>query len=150
MRVVVLSTGTIPGFNVRGPILSPTEYDIHLILRWISLRLDVREVMEDGSYRKLKSNDPKLLELLDEKIQKETKKREEMKKLRIDNTVYIDSRANVKLKPERLPKQKPIPQKINKPKKEEPPKVEVKEEELVTDVKENDIELFIDELEKPE
>ena len=149
MKFVILSAKTIPGFNVRGPILSPAEYDIHLVLRWIGLGIDVREAMEDGSYRKLKHNDPKLVELLDAKIEKEAKKRDEWNKRKVDNVGAIDSRAIAKLKPERLPKHKPSPKKVSKPKKEEPPKEEVKEEPVV-EVENEPIDLFIDELEKPE
>lgn len=149
MRFVILSDKVIPGYNVKGPILSPAEYDVHLVLRWISLGIDVREYMENGAHRKLKSNDPKLIELLNEKIERETKKREEWKKRRIDNPGMIDSRANAKLKPERLPqrKQKPVPKKVVEPKVVEPPKEEVIED--VVGVDEN-IEIFIDELERPE
>ena len=65
MRFVILSAKPLPiGNGVHGPILSPAEYDVHLVLKLLALRIDVREVMEDGSYRKLDSNDEKLLELL--------------------------------------------------------------------------------------
>ena len=126
MKFVILSSKILPGYDVCGPILSPAEYDIHLILRWINFGIDVREYMEDGSFRKLKQNDPKLVELLNEKIEREARKREERKKLRIDHVGSIDSRANARLKPERLAKRNPAPKKVSKPKKIEPPKEEIK------------------------
>ena len=85
MKFVILSSKILPGYDVCGPILSPAEYDIHLVLRWIGLGIDVREAMEDGSYRKLKHNDPKLVELLDAKIEKEAKDRclEDLSKIKL-------------------------------------------------------------------
>ena len=145
MRYVILSRTPIPGFGVSGPILSPAHYDIHLVLRWIGAGVDIREVMEDGSYRRLKINDERLIEELNRKIEKQAAEREAIKR-----QIEDDRRrpaGNVQLIPERNRKKPAVkkvrPVKQEEPKVVEPPKpVEVKEEE--------NIELFIDELEKPE
>ena len=139
MQFVILSHKTIPGFGVKGPILSPASYDIHLVLRWISVGVDVREVMEDGSLRKLKFNDERLMEELHKKLDKQAEQRLAVKKAREE--IKIEVKGNVKL----MPEAKPLPKK--KVKKEEPKKeiVEPKEE-----VKEDNIDLFIDHLEDPE
>lgn len=65
MLFVILSDGEIPGYGVRGPVLSPTQYDLHTVLKWIASGVDVRECMSDGSYRKLKFNDGAIMEALD-------------------------------------------------------------------------------------
>ena len=139
MQFVILSHKIIPGFGVKGPILSPANYDIHLVLRWISVGVDVREVMEDGSLRKLKFNDERLMEELHKKLDKQAEQRLAVKKAREE--VKIEVKGNVKL----MPEAKPLPKK--KVKKEEPKKeiIEPKEE-----VKEDNIDLFIDHLEDPE
>jgi hypothetical protein len=139
MQFVILSHKIIPGFGVKGPILSPASYDIHLVLRWISVGVDVREVMEDGSLRKLKFNDERLMEELHRKLDKQAEQRLAVKKAREE--IKIEVKGNVKL----MPEAKPLPKK--KVKKEEPKKeiIEPKEE-----VKEDNIDLFIDHLEDPE
>ena len=146
MKFVILHRKLIPGFDVNGPILTPAEYDIHQVLRWISVGIDIREVMEDGSYRKLAFNDERLMEELNKKLNKQMEKRKQQKD---DQQPRVGS-GNVKLVPEkRTPK--PVvakPQPKVEPKKEEPqpePKVEevVKEEPKQQN-------LFIDELERPE
>jgi hypothetical protein len=144
MKFVILSNKAIPMFNgMRGPVMTPTEYDIHLVLRWISLGLDIREVMEDGSYRKLKHNDPKLMELLSKKLDENAKKRQERKE-KIDNEVVkeIIPQGNIKIKEEKKIFKQPVPKK-EEPKKQENKKNDVKKEEPKKD-------LFIDDLEKPE
>ena len=112
MKFVILSNKPLPMYNgVHGPILTPAEYDIHLVLKFIAYGIDVREVMEDGSYRKLEYNDAKLIELLKEK-NKENKKNLEAirdRKKEIKNHV---AQGNVRLKEERIKPQ------IEKPKKE--------------------------------
>ena len=143
MKCVILSRKIIPGYSVKGPILSPAEYDIHQILKWLNVGIDVREVMEDGSYRKLYINDPKLIELLNEKVNKKTEQRKQDRQL-MENNHVVKPQGNVRLRPEKIhdPKPKKVqPKPAREVMKEEPKKEEVKEE--VAD-------LFIDELEKPE
>jgi hypothetical protein len=133
----------IPGYGVKGPILSPAKYDVHQILKWINAGIDVREVMEDGSYRKLNINDPRLMELLNEKVNKKVDQRKQERQLS-NNDNIVKPQGNVRLKPEKIhdPKPKKVqPKPVKEVIKEEPKKIEVKEE--VAD-------LFIDELEKPE
>ena len=145
MRFVILSAKPLPiGNGVHGPILSPAEYDVHLVLKLLALRIDVREVMEDGSYRKLDSNDEKLLELLKAKS---NKNRENIKEHRnAERVVNKLPQGNVKLKGEVI-KTSPAPKKEKQKPKEEvkkqKPKEEVKQEEPKK-------EFIIDELEKPE
>jgi hypothetical protein len=139
MKFVILSTNIIPVFNVRGPVLSPAEYDIQLVLRWIRLGVDVREVMEDGSYRKLKHDDEKLMELLNKDCDKNKENKSE--KVVPKN---IKPQGNVRIKEENRPIKKPNNVKKDEPKKEEKkPKDEVKEKQVNQD-------LIIDNLEKPE
>lgn len=143
MKCVILSRKIIPGYSVKGPILSPAEYDIHQILKWLNVGIDVREVMEDGSYRKLNINDPKLIELLNEKVNKKAEQRNQDRQL-MENIRVVKPQGNVRLRPEKIhdPKPKKVqPKPVKEVKKEEPKKEEVKEEV---------VDLFIDELEKPE
>ena len=143
MRYVILSRSPIPGFGVSGPILSPAHYDIHLVLRWIGAGVDIREVMEDGSYRRLKINDERLIEELNRKIEKQAAEREAIKR-----QIEDDRRrpaGNVQLIPERNRK-KPAVKKV-KPVKKEEPKVEPPKP---VEVEEEKVDLFIDELERPE
>ena len=133
MKFVILSTIAIPEYNgVRGPVLSPMEYDVHLVLKWITAGLDVREVMEDGSYRKLNYNDEKLIGLLNKKLNKKA-----VEKKKVQEVV------------------RPIVKKEESVKKPEEKKVEVKSEPIVQpkveeQKVEDDVLLLIDELEKPE
>ena len=145
MKFVILSHKLIPGYGVKGPILSPANYDVHLVLKWLAVGLDVREVMEDGSYRKLSFNDKKLLEVLNAKLKKQAEKREAVKReLEEVKSEPIKPMGGVKLVPEdkplpvAKPKKKKVEKVVEKPKKEEQPK------------EEPSVELFIDELEKPE
>ena len=143
MKFVILHRKQIPGFTVCGPIMTPTEYDIHQVLRWIAAGVDIREVMEDGSYRKLTFNDERLMEELTKKINKQMELREARK---IELEKPLGGNGNVRLVPEKkkaYKSPKPQPKKVEQPKKKEP-EVEVVKEEL----KQPD--LIIDELEKPE
>ena len=140
MQFVILSHKQIPGFHVKGPILSPATYDIHLVLKWIAAGIDVREVMEDGSLRKLSFNDARLMEELNKKLDKLSKEREQVKKARDDTKIKIS--GNVKL----IPEAKPLPKK-SKVKKQEV-KEELKKQEQPK--QEEQVDLFIDQLEKPE
>ncbi len=79
MKCVVYSKGELPGFKgIRGPIMTPIDVDVHLVLKWVYFGVDVREVMDDGSHRRLKSNDERLMNAIDadleERRQKKVKK----------------------------------------------------------------------------
>ena len=141
MKFVILSHKQIPGYGVKGPILSPASYDIHLVLKWIAAGVDVREVMDDGSLRKLTFNDARLMEELNKKLDKLSRERERVKKARDDTKLKIS--GNVKL----IPETKPLPKKT-KVKKQEIKEEEPKQQEQPK--KEEQIDLFIDQLEKPE
>ena len=144
MKFVILNHNRIiPGYGVKGPILSPAEYDIHLVLRWLAAGLDVREVMPDGTYRKLKHNDARLMEELNKKIERQTQERAELKKAQEETRSSRMGGGNIRL----VPENKPLPVIKPRPKKEEPPK---KEELKVEEVKEEQVDLFIDQLEDPE
>lgn len=156
MRFVILSYKEIPGYGVKGPILSPANYDVHLVLKWINAGIDVREVMEDGSYRKLSFNDPRLMEELHKKLDKQAKKREDVKKelenlhgerIIPRNNVQLSGEEHDKIKTQIIKKKEVV--KENKPKNKK--KEVIKEEPVVEQkVEEPPVELFIDELEKPE
>ena len=103
MKFVILSRGPIPGYGVTGPILSPAEYDIHLVLRWIGAGVDIREVMEDGSYRKLSVNDERINEELNRKINERAAERRAIREQleREGRGPKPGPRGNVQLPPER-------------------------------------------------
>ncbi len=66
MRFVILSACEIPGFGgVKGPILNPQPLDLNVVRQLVSLGIDVREVMDDDSYRKIGFNDGRILEAID-------------------------------------------------------------------------------------
>ena len=142
MKFVILSNKRLPGYNVLGPILSPAEYDVHLVLRWLMNNIDVREVMDDGSYRKLTIHDERLNELVQEKT---TEKMEERKQCSSEKITEVKPQGNVKLK-----------EQVIKPKKEQPTVQPKKEATKIVEQpkKEKNVvekpEIFIDELEKPE
>jgi hypothetical protein len=149
MKCVILSAKPLPMYNgIHGPILSPAEYDVYLILKFLAAGIDVREVMDDGSYRKLDCNDEKLLELLDEKNKNNMEKLKE----RRNRTRVVENipQGNVRLKEERnnnLPVNKPKKEKNKEDFKKQKPKEEVKHEVKKEEPK---VDLIIDELEKPE
>lgn len=132
MRCVILSNKLIPGYNVKGPVLSPMEYDPHLVMGWIINGIDVREVMEDGSHRKLNVNDARLIAEIHNKT-------EDVMNNRVVKEQPIEQRGHVRLIPDKKPLE-PV-----KPKQPEPPK-----EEVVEKVEEQPLDLLIDELERPE
>ena len=103
MKFVILSRGPIPGYGVTGPILSPAEYDIHLVLRWIGAGVDIREVMEDGSYRKLSVNDERINEELNRKLNERAAERRAIREQleREGRGPKSGPRGNVQLPPER-------------------------------------------------
>lgn len=71
MKFVILHTGVIPGYgNARGPVMTPQEYDLKDVLKWVSHGIDIREVMEDGSYRKLEFNDRRINEAINNGLNK--------------------------------------------------------------------------------
>ena len=138
MRYVILSNKIIPGYNVKGPVMSPAEYDPHLVMRWVLNGLDVREVMEDGSYRKIERNDERVMNEIHNKTDKKINERKSC----VRAVTELSPHTNVRLKPE-----KPV-KPIQVKKQKEQPKPEIKMEEPV---KEEVVdELIIDDLEKPE
>ena len=143
MKFVILSNKKLPGYSVMGPILSPAEYDVHQVLKWLMMGIDVREVMEDGTHRKLTIHDEKLAELVKEKTNAKMEERNQI----MDNKQFdATPQGNVKLKEQKhKPKEQPV---VQPKKKEEVKKIELpkKEEKVVVETPE----LFIDELEKPE
>jgi hypothetical protein len=149
MKCVILSAKPLPMYNgIHGPILSPAEYDVYLILKFLAAGIDVREVMDDGSYRKLDYNDEKLLEMLDEKNKNNMEKLKE----RRNRTRVVENipQGNVRLKEDRnnnLPVNKPKKEKNKEDFKKQKPKEEVKPEVKKEEPK---VDLIIDELEKPE
>ena len=120
MKFVILSSGCIPGFNgARGPILTPSAYDLHLVLQWLCAGVDIREVMPDGSYRKLQFNDEKIMKEIDEEL--------EMKRIQKEQNVDFLKEEPVKkvVKPKVI-KTKPVVKQettkvVEEPKKEEKP-----------------------------
>lgn len=63
MKFVILSSVPIPGFNgQRGPLLTPQYLDAKLVLKMVAMGIDVKEVMEDGSYRDVKFSDSRLID----------------------------------------------------------------------------------------
>lgn len=96
MKFVILSSYELPFYNgVKGPIITPREYDIHLVLKWVATGVDIREVMEDGSFRKLEFNDSRLMEELDKDLERK----------RLEN--------EGKKKEEKVEVKKPVPKKVN-------------------------------------
>lgn len=66
MKFVILSTCEIPGYGgIKGPVLTPQSYDLHQVLKMVTTGLDVREVMENGEYRKVTFNDPRVIREID-------------------------------------------------------------------------------------
>ena len=120
MKFVILHKGIIPGFNVHGPVMTPQHYDINLVLKWVYGKIDVREVMPDGSYRKLDCNDERLMEELNAKLAKEAEHKEKVKQAILEQQLGKQHRGNVSLVPEK---------KVEKPVAKKQPKVESKKEE---------------------
>lgn len=82
MKFVILSSTVIPGFNgQRGPLLTPQELDVKSVLKMVGCGIDVREVMSDGSYRKVEFSDDRLTNYLSNKIMKEEMKVKEKPKV---------------------------------------------------------------------
>lgn len=131
MKFVILGNGEIPGYNgVRGPILTPSAFDLHLVLKWLSYGLDIREVMPDGSYRKLQFNDERLMKEIDEEL--------EMKRIEKEQKVNFIEEKPVKVQPKA--KVAKVKEKIKVDK-------EVKQEEVKKEEKPS---FIVDDLQKPE
>lgn len=142
MKFVILSSCKLPECGVRGPILTPRYYDIHLVLKWLAVGIDIREVMEDGSYRKLEFNDERVMKELDEEL--------ERKRIEKEQKVNLLEEPKVEVK-------KPTPKKMNiyPPEPVKPMKKEKKEEKPVIKeepkvVEKNDPVFEVDELEPME
>lgn len=115
MKFVILDNKEIPGYGgVRGPIVTPTAFDLHDVLKWITFEIDIREVMPDGSYRKLQFNDERIMKEIDEEL---NRKRLEAENCREAVTVTIPRQLNT-IKTE-LKKDKPKQPKVEPTKKEE-------------------------------
>lgn len=65
MRCVVTTSAPLPGYNVCGPIMTPQNIDARVILKWLASGIEVYEVMEDGSRRRLSFNDTRLKKEID-------------------------------------------------------------------------------------
>lgn len=86
MKFVILDNKEIPGFGgARGPILTPTAYNLHDVLKWITFEIDIREVMSDGSYRKLQFNDSRIMKEIDEELEMKRL----VKSIEEENTVTV-------------------------------------------------------------
>ena len=165
MKFVILSNKPLPMYNgVHGPILTPAEYDVHLVLKFIAYGIDVREVMEDGSYRKLEYNDAKLIELLKEKNKESIEKLEErrnmkyeIEEIRVNGNVRLKEERKQRMKEEQLLERKNRKEKEDQQRKEEHKQrmkedQQRKEERKQHEVKKEETkqDLIIDDLEKPE
>lgn len=143
MKFVIMNNGTIPGVGVKGPVLTPRSYDIHQVLKWIVAGVDIREVMEDGSYRKLIFNDKRLMQELgknlDDTRQEKLAVEEEVKKMEKERRIVHKEKPKNK-------KVQFVPVMDEENKKIEP----VKEEDKKEESKEEKALFPIDNLEKPE
>jgi hypothetical protein len=139
-----MNTGIIPGFGIKGPVLTPREYDVHQVIKWLAIGIDVREVMEDGSYRKLKFSDEKLMNEACKDIEKQ----------RIERNRIEEEVKAMDNKPEIKPSKKqvqfvPVVEEQNKRNKKQEPKKHVEEvKEEVAEEKKPSFE--VDELEPME
>lgn len=131
MKFVILDNKEIPGFGgARGPILTPTAYNLHDVLKWITFDIDIREVMSDGSYRKLQFNDERIMKEINEELEfkrLEKAEQEEVTSIKEDNTKPVETYKNNKSKKaSKVPNKKPVEE----------------------SKKEDKVELVVDELEK--
>lgn len=139
MKFVILSHGIVPDFGVRGPVLTPREYDLHQVLKWVVYGVDIREVMDDGTYRILSFNDERILdeirkELNNKVVEKKEEEKKEVEKIPKHRRVGIYPKEEIKeIKHKKVEEEKII----------EPAKEEIN----VDDVK---VDFPIDNLEKPE
>lgn len=144
MKFVIMNTCIIPGFGVKGPVLTPREYNVHQVLKWLASGIDVREVMEDGSYRKLNFSDEKLM---DEACKDLEKQRNERNKIE-EEVKSMNKKPEVKPNKKQVQFIQVMDEQNKRNKKQEPKKhvEEVKEE--VTEKKEPSFD--VDELEPME
>ena len=131
MKFVILDNKEIPGFGgARGPILTPTAYNLHDVLKWITFDIDIREVMSDGSYRKLQFNDERIMKEINEELEfkrLEKAEQEEVTYIKEDITKPAETYKNNKSKKaSKAPNKKPVEE----------------------SKKEDKVELVVDELEK--
>ena len=136
MKFVILSRGQLPFYNgACGPILTPVAYDIHLVLKWLAAGVDIREVMDDGSFRKLEFNDERVMKELDEDLERKRIEKEQHIKL-LEEEQKVDAKKVVTKKMNIYPPEpvKPVKEKKKeKPVVKEEPKVEKKKSELEVD-----------------
>ena len=136
MKFVIMSRGQLPFYNgACGPILTPVAYDIHLVLKWLAAGVDVREVMDDGSFRKLEFNDERVMKELDEDLERKRIEKEQRIKL-LEEEQKVNVKKVVTKKMNIYPPEPVKPVKENKKEKpvvKEEPKVEKKKSELEVD-----------------
>lgn len=136
MKFVIMSRGQLPFYNgACGPILTPVAYDIHLVLKWLAAGVDVREVMDDGSFRKLEFNDERVMKELDEDLERRRIEKEQHIKL-LEEEQKVEVKKVVPKKMNIYPPEpvKPVKEKKKeKPVVKEEPKVEKKKPELEVD-----------------
>ena len=135
MKFVIMSRGQLPFYNgACGPILTPVAYDIHLVLKWLAAGVDVREVMDDGSFRKLEFNDERVMKELDEDLERKRIEKEQRIKLLEEQKVEVKKVVSKKMNiypPEPV---KPVKEKKKeKPVVKEEHKVEKKKSEFEVD-----------------
>lgn len=144
MKFVILSHGIVPDFGVRGPILTPREYDLHQVLKWVAYGVDIREVMDDGTYRKLSFNDERIMdkirkELNNKVVEKKEEEKKEVEKIPKHRRVGIYPKEEIKeIKHKKVEVKKVEEEKIIEPAKEE------------INVDDGKVDFPIDNLEKPE
>ena len=128
MKFVILDNKEIPNFGgVRGPMLTPTHYNLHDVLRWITFEIDIREVMDDGSYRKLEFNDERIMKEIDEELNRKRLEKENSSEAAVST---VQERPVVITPVEKVKKEKPRQPKVEPVKKEEPKKDEIVLDEL--------------------
>ena len=131
MKFVILDNKEIPGFGgARGPILTPTAYNLHDVLKWITFDIDIRDVMFDGSYRKLQFNDERIMKEINEELEfkrLEKAEQEEVASIKEEITKPVENnKTNNSKKASKVPNKKPVEE----------------------SKKEDKVELVVDELEK--
>ena len=130
MKFVILDNKEIPGFGgARGPILTPTAYNLHDVLKWITFDIDIREVMSDGSYRKLQFNDERIMKEINEELEFKRLEKAEQEVVSIKEEItkpVENNKTNNSKKASKVPNKKPVEE----------------------SKKEDKVELVVDELEK--
>lgn len=144
MKFVILSHGIVPDFGVRGPVLTPREYDLHQVLKWVAYGVDIREVMDDGTYRKLSFNDERIMdkirkELNNKVVEKKEEEKKEVEKIPKHRRVGIYPKEEIK----EIKHKKVEVKKVEEEKNIEPAKEEI-------NVDDGKVDFPIDNLEKPE